>query len=176
MIEGAAEGAGLGVQFLKHLSRTRLLLHLVDVAPIDGSDPAENFRLIEKEVEKYSDGIAAKDRWLVFTKIDLLSRDQLSGIIEGVLAGIDHEGPTYHISAIAAVGTEDLCNSIQAYLREIEQADREDSDLQIRQEVHEYSLSMREKRRTRRQQNKPVDEAGDDINEHVHGEPRSLNP
>lgn len=177
LIEGAADGAGLGVQFLKHLSRTRLLLHLVDVAPMDGSDPAENFNLIEKEVRKYSDGIAAKDRWLVFTKIDVLSGDQLSGIIEKVLACIDHEGPAYRISAIAADGTADLCNNIQAYLHEldVEQADRENSDQQIRHEVHEYSLAMREKRQTRRHQNKLGDE-DDGIDEHVHGEPGSLKP
>jgi GTP-binding protein len=73
LIEGAAEGAGVGVQFLKHLARTRLLLHLIDLAPMDGSDPAEHYQVIENEVKKYSDGIAKKERWLVFTKLDVLS-------------------------------------------------------------------------------------------------------
>ena len=72
LIEGAAAGAGLGVAFLKHLARTRLLLHLLDIAPIDGSNPIDNCRLIEQELAKYSTGIAAKPRWLVFTKLDMM--------------------------------------------------------------------------------------------------------
>ena len=72
LIGGAADGAGLGVQFLKHLSRTRLLLHLVDLAPFDESDPVENFHIIERELKRYSEGIANKKRRIVFTKADLL--------------------------------------------------------------------------------------------------------
>ena len=72
LIGGAADGAGLGVQFLKHLSRTRLLLHLVDLAPFDESDPVENFHTIERELKRYSEGIANKKRRIVFTKADLL--------------------------------------------------------------------------------------------------------
>ncbi|MFT7091102.1 MAG: GTP-binding protein, partial [Candidatus Azotimanducaceae bacterium] len=88
LIEGAAEGAGLGVQFLKHLSRNRLLLHLLDIAPVDGSDPAENYRVIEKEVREYSEGIAGKDRWLVFTKLDLLPAAEAEAKMQSVLIDI----------------------------------------------------------------------------------------
>ena len=69
LIEGAAEGAGLGIRFLKHLVRTRLLLHLVDVAPYDGSDPAENVRIIARELEKFSPTLAERERWLVINKV-----------------------------------------------------------------------------------------------------------
>ncbi|MFT7688864.1 MAG: GTP-binding protein, partial [Candidatus Azotimanducaceae bacterium] len=81
LIEGAAEGTGLGVQFLKHLSRTRLLLHMVELSPADGSDPEENYKILENEVAKYSEGIAEKDRWLVFSKLDIMSEDQVDEIV-----------------------------------------------------------------------------------------------
>ena len=74
LIEGAAEGAGLGIRFLKHLERCRVLLHLIDIDPIDGTDPVENARIIISELEKYSQDLATKPRWLVFNKIDLLDK------------------------------------------------------------------------------------------------------
>ncbi len=175
LIEGAADGAGLGVQFLKHLSRTRLLLHLVDIAPMDGSDPAENFRVIENEVAKYSDGIASKDRWLVFTKMDVMPDDEAGKIIDKVLASIDHDGSSFRISAVSGEGTKKLTEAIQIYLLELaekesEASDLRDDDQKIRQEVQEYSLAQRESRRTRRQKSKEADE-DDDSDIEVHYEP-----
>ncbi|HJP52950.1 MAG TPA: Obg family GTPase CgtA, partial [Pseudomonadales bacterium] len=108
LIEGAAEGAGLGVQFLKHLSRTRLLLHLIDVAPVDGSDPGQNYKLIEQEVVRYSDGIAQKNRWLVFTKLDVLSDELADDIISEALTSIEYDGPVFRVSALLGRGTEEL--------------------------------------------------------------------
>jgi GTP-binding protein len=88
LIEGAADGAGLGVQFLKHLSRTRLLLHLIDLAPMDGSDPVENFKIIERELAKYSEGIANKERWLVLTKTDLIPKGDLETRVAEIKAAL----------------------------------------------------------------------------------------
>ena len=175
LIEGAAEGAGLGVQFLKHLSRTRLLLHLIDVAPVDGSDPGQNYKLIEQEVVRYSDGIAQKNRWLVFTKLDVLSDELADDIISEALTSIEYDGPVFRVSALLGRGTEELIHAVQAYLREqntiesdeSKQAERND---QIRQEVHDFSSAQRKIRRDRRQ--KMVEEGrDDDFDVDVHYEP-----
>ena len=130
LIEGAADGAGLGVQFLKHLSRTRLLLHLIDLAPMDGSDPVENFKIIERELAKYSEGIANKERWLVLTKTDLIPKGDLETRVAEIKAALkvdalaietldlekteldDHE---YRISAVTGDGTRQLMNDIQMH-------------------------------------------------------------
>lgn len=116
LIEGAAEGAGLGIQFLKHLSRTELLLHLVDVDPIDGSDPVKSIESILHELQKYSDELYLKPRWLVFNKIDLMLEDDLQSRIEDILERLNWQGPVYSISAVTGAGTEQLCFDIMRYL------------------------------------------------------------
>ena len=116
LIEGAAEGAGLGIQFLKHLERCGVLLHMIDVLPADGSDPAENARTIIEELGKYSDKLANKPRWLIFNKIDLVLEDELEEIMQNVTSAINWEGPTYQVSAASRTNTEALCRDIQAYL------------------------------------------------------------
>jgi GTP-binding protein len=116
LIEGAAEGAGLGIQFLKHLERCGVLLHMIDVLPADGSDPAENARTIIEELGKYSDKLANKPRWLIFNKIDLVLEDELAEIMQNVTTAIGWEGPTYQVSAASRTNTEALCRDIQAYL------------------------------------------------------------
>lgn len=172
LIEGAAEGAGLGVQFLKHLARNRLLLHLLDVAPVDGSDPIDNYRVIEKEVRAYSEGIASKDRWLVITKLDLMLPDEAEEKIQSILAAINHEGPVFRISAVSKQGTDELCYAIQEYLlelrRSVEEAEAQQAaDQKIREETHAYSLRQREMRRAQRQQaqNQTDDDDDDDDDE-----------
>ena len=118
LIEGAAEGAGLGIQFLKHLQRTRLLLHLVDIAPLDESiDPAVSVQQIASELAKYSEELAATPRWLVINKIDLLAGDVLQQRRERLLADLSWEGPVFEVSAATGEGTEALG---QAVMREIE--------------------------------------------------------
>lgn len=112
LIEGASEGAGLGIQFLKHLSRTGLLLHVVDIAPMDDSDPVESIRVIEAELEKYSDQLASKERWLVLNKIDLLPSDEAQALCDEILAKIDWQGPVYRISAANREGTDTLVKEI----------------------------------------------------------------
>lgn len=119
LIEGAAEGAGLGIQFLKHLERCGLLLHMIDVLPADGSDPAENAQVIINELGKYSDKLANKPRWLVFNKIDLVLDDELEVIKQQVLNAINWDGPVYQVSAASRTHTDALCRDIQAYLDQL---------------------------------------------------------
>ena len=119
LIEGAAEGAGLGIQFLKHLERCRLLLHVVDVLPADGSDPAENAVTIVQELEKYSEKLAGKPRWLVFNKLDLVLEDELEDVIEHVVAALDWQGPVFKIAAAGRTNTERLAADILNYIEEL---------------------------------------------------------
>lgn len=118
VIEGAAEGAGLGIQFLKHLSRTRLLVHLVDVAPYDMSDPVENVRLIEQELEKYSDDLAGRDRWLVLNKIDLLPEDEREQRCQAIIDALEWQGPVFKIAAINKTNTQALVYQIMDYMEQ----------------------------------------------------------
>ncbi len=112
LIEGASEGVGLGVQFLKHLSRTGLLLHVVDIAPMDGSDPAENVRVVERELAQYSEELANKPRWLVFNKIDLLPEDEVQPRVDEIVQQLDWKGPVFAISAAERRGTDDLMSAV----------------------------------------------------------------
>ena len=118
IIEGAAEGAGLGIQFLKHLSRTRLLLHLVDVAPLDGHDPADDVRTIEQELAKFSEELAGRPRWLVLNKIDVLPEDERQARCDEIVHTLDWQGPVYAISAAQREGTQALMYDILNYLEE----------------------------------------------------------
>jgi len=116
LIEGAADGAGLGIQFLKHLERCRLLLHVVDVLPADGSDPAENAVTIVQELAKYSKKLAAKPRWLVFNKLDLVMDDELDDVIAQVTAALEWDGPVFKIAAASRTNTERLAADILNYI------------------------------------------------------------
>jgi len=135
LIEGAADGAGLGTRFLKHLSRTRLLLHLVDVMPMDMSDPAENAVAIIREVEKYGEELATKDCWLVLNKTDLLDDEQVDEIAQSVIKALDWKGPVAKISSISGKGTQQLANDIMEYLDELNRLEREKA--QAEKEVNE---------------------------------------
>lgn len=108
LIEGASDGAGLGIRFLKHLERCRVLLHMIDLLPADGSDPVENAFIILNELEKYSDKLAHKPRWLVFNKVDLMPEDEAQEKIDEVLDALAWEGDYYCISALNRMGTKEL--------------------------------------------------------------------
>ncbi len=126
LIEGASEGAGLGVRFLKHLTRTRVLLHLVDVAPLDGSDPADSAVAIVKELARFSPTLAERERWLVLNKTDLVDEQELARIRESIVDALQWEGPVYDVSAIAGEGVDRVCGDAMTYLearREAEAAD-----------------------------------------------------
>lgn len=116
LIEGASEGAGLGIRFLKHLTRNRVLLHLVDIAPIDGSDPAEAACAVIRELERFSPALAARPRWLVLNKIDLLDADAIANCRERVVAALNWQGPVYEISAVAGMQTDVLCGDLMTHL------------------------------------------------------------
>jgi GTP-binding protein len=120
LISGAAEGAGLGINFLKHLDRTRLLLHVVDIHPLDGSDPLENMALIENELIKYSPELAAKPRWLVLNKIDLLSEEACRDFTQLLKKQLPAHIPVFEISALQRVGTTALCYALGDFLEQIE--------------------------------------------------------
>ena len=126
LIEGAAEGAGLGIQFLKHLQRTRLLLHLVDIAPIDPeADPAREVQAITAELAKFSPDLAEKPRWLVINKIDLLSEEDLAVARQMLLDELDWDGPIYEVSAATGAGTEALGHAVMQALEEMEEDEAE---------------------------------------------------
>ena len=119
LIEGAADGAGLGIRFLRHLERCRVLLHLVDIMPIDGSDPVENARVIVSELEQYSEKLAAKPRWLVFNKIDLMPEDEANELCKEIAEQLEWDGPIYQISASQSLNTKGLCNDLSDALEEM---------------------------------------------------------
>ncbi|WP_298770489.1 Obg family GTPase CgtA [uncultured Shewanella sp.] len=108
LIEGAAEGAGLGIRFLKHLERCRVLLHILDVEPIDGSCPVESARAIVKELEKHSPKLASKPRWLVINKADLMLEEELQERIDHIVSELEWKGEVFTISAYNREGTEAL--------------------------------------------------------------------
>lgn len=112
LIEGAADGAGLGIRFLKHLTRTRLLLHLVDMAPVDGSSPADAVRAISAEVEKFRGDLAERERWLVLTKRDLLADDEFDLRRQALIEELGWSGPVYSISSVARRGLDGLVQAL----------------------------------------------------------------
>jgi GTPase len=118
LIEGAAEGAGLGIRFLKHLQRTRVLLHLVDIAPPDpDADPVKDARSIVAELKKFSKDLADKPRWLVLNKIDLLPEGEAEKRCADIVRRLRWKGPTFRISGATGKGTKELT---QAVMRELE--------------------------------------------------------
>lgn len=125
IIEGASEGAGLGIQFLKHLSRTQLLLHIVDMQPYDGSDPVDEANTIVKELDSFSHELAEKPRWLVLNKSDLLDDEELKTKQDDIIQRLNWQGPVYTISAISKTGTENLAFDIMQQLELVKEQARE---------------------------------------------------
>ena len=125
IIEGASEGAGLGIQFLKHLSRTQLLLHIIDIAPFDGSDPVEEAKTIVNELDSYSHELAEKPRWLVLNKTDLIDDEELKAKQDEIVSQLNWQGPVYTISALSKKGTEQLAFDIMQQLEIDRELERE---------------------------------------------------
>ena len=139
LIEGAAEGAGLGIRFLKHLERCRILLHLVDLMPADQSDPVENAKTIINELEKYSPKLASKPRWLVFNKIDLLLEDEAEALCNDIKEALEWDGPTYQISAFQRLNLDPLCHEIMNYLENLPddvEAEDDKQDVEFSWDTH----------------------------------------
>ena len=119
LIEGAAEGAGLGIRFLKHLQRTRVLLHLIDIAPLDPeADPVKDARAIVAELKKYSKSLAAKPRWLVLNKRDLLPEKEAKARAADIVRRLRYKGPQFLISGATGEGTKELSAAVMKFLEE----------------------------------------------------------
>ncbi|MEQ1440773.1 Obg family GTPase CgtA [Fontimonas sp. SYSU GA230001] len=116
LIEGASHGAGLGIRFLKHLQRTRLLLHLVDILPPDGSDIVENIRTINAELKSFSADLGKKEQWLVFNKIDLMPESEWRALVGKVLKRLRWKGRWFAISAATKKGCDDLCEAAMSWV------------------------------------------------------------
>lgn len=170
LIEGASEGAGLGIRFLKHLTRNRVLLHLVDVAPIDGSEPADAACAVVRELERFSPALAARPRWLVLNKIDLIDADVLAACRERVVSALNWRGPVYEVSAVAGLHTDALCGDLMTHLEEQAAAMRSDPDAeqaeiaaqeQMQQEARERIADLQAARAQARTRARDVTEDDD---------------
>jgi GTPase len=129
LIEGAAEGAGLGIRFLKHLQRTRVLLHLVDIAPPDpDADPVKDARAIIGELKKFSKDLLDKPRWLVLNKIDLLPKKEADKLCADIVRRLRWKGPTYRISAVTGAGTKELMQDVMRLIEETAPPKRDDDE------------------------------------------------
>ncbi|EGQ7950800.1 Obg family GTPase CgtA [Vibrio vulnificus] len=128
LIEGAADGAGLGIRFLKHLERCRVLLHMIDIFPIDQSDPVQNALTILDELEQYSEKLANKPRWLVFNKVDLVSEEQADEIIQEVIDALGWEEQYFKISAVNRQGTKELCYKLADFMEQLPREEQEVSE------------------------------------------------
>ena len=119
LIEGAADGAGLGIRFLKHLQRTRVLLHLIDIAPPDPqADPVKDARTIVAELKKFAADLAAKERWLLINKIDLLEPKEAERRTKDIVRRLRWKGPVFMISGATGAGTQELKQAVMRYLEE----------------------------------------------------------
>jgi GTP-binding protein len=174
LIEGASEGAGLGIRFLKHLTRTRLLLHLVDMMPYDTSTPGENAQVIEQELAKFSPTLAGGDRWLILNKVDLLPEYEVDARCQEVVDHLNWDGPVFRISGLASQGTKALCAAIMDYIdghREEEKADPELAEqaegrrLEIQAQARDRIQQLADNRRSAR---KTVVSDGDDEDDDDH--------
>jgi GTP-binding protein len=126
LVEGAADGAGLGHQFLRHLTRTRLLLHMVDMAPVDvKQDPVESVETINRELEKYSEALGSQPQWLVLNKMDLVPEDIREELCNDVLERLNWQGKVFHVSGQSGEGCDQLCAEIMDFLDEMKEQELE---------------------------------------------------
>jgi GTP-binding protein len=126
LIEGAAEGAGLGIRFLKHLQRTRVLLHLVDIAPLDpAADPVKDARAIVAELKKFSADLAKKPRWLLLNKSDLLPPEEAEARAKEIVRRLRFRGRHFLISGATGVGTPELVQAVMSFLEQNQRAAEE---------------------------------------------------
>jgi GTP-binding protein len=139
LIEGASDGAGLGIQFLRHVARTSLLLHLVDIAPIEGIDVAEQVRAIERELEKFNPELLERPRWLVLNKADMLAEDERMAVAEKIIGELGWTQPWFLVSAIARENTMAVCQQVQRFFESqreasVERVEMLHGDVRLRNE------------------------------------------
>lgn len=142
LIEGAAEGQGLGIRFLRHLSRTGLLLHVIDLAPFDDHNPADGAVKLLHELEKFGSGLLDKPRWLVFNKMDLMPEEQWQPMVEETLAALSWTDPWYSVSAVDGRGTKQLCTDIMEYLEKREQEARDNPESEDQHAIKEVVFNI----------------------------------
>lgn len=167
LIEGAAEGEGLGIRFLRHLTRTRLLWHLVDCAPPDGSDPLDAIETIIEELERFSPTLAQRERWIVLNKLDLLTEEAAYELQERIREELGWEGPLYAVSAIQRQGTEALCKVAadwfeQVKIRELEEPEFAAAEKLAQEEMQRESRESIESVAERRKEIRRLREEGED--------------
>lgn len=159
LIEGAAEGAGLGIRFLKHLARCRILLHVVDIAPWDQTNPVESIDAIAGELQLFSPALAERERWLVLNKLDLLPTDEAEARCQEIVDQLEWDGPLFKISAANGEGTKELVFAIMNHLEELDQrmaADEEfaaqemESRRKLEEEARQKIQQYKEERRRQR--------------------------
>ncbi len=173
LIRGAADGAGLGIRFLKHLVRTRLLLHVVDMQPYDGSTPAQAVADIAAELEHFSPTLAGRPRWLVLNKLDLFPGEEREQVCADLIEALGWEGPVYQVSAMANEGLEVLCRDIMTWIDAQNDAEAEDEELaaqelelktQMQREAREQLIKYKEAMRAKRKAGE-VDDDEDDFDD-----------
>ena len=125
LIEGAADGVGLGALFLRHIQRTRLLLHLVEIEPLDGGDAVDQIRTIEQELGKFDAGLLDKPRWLLLNKADLIPADDARELAGRIVSELGWTAPWFIVSGLAREGTREVMLKVQAYMDERARAERE---------------------------------------------------
>jgi len=149
LIEGASDGAGLGIRFLKHLARTRVLLHLVDLAPLDESSPADAAEVIVNELLRFSPSLCERERWLVLNKSDMIPEDEREARVKEVVDRLQWEGPVYLISAISRQGTEQISHDLMRYLED--RADRLAADPAYAEELRDLDQRIEDEARAQLQ-------------------------
>ncbi|QEW05329.1 Obg family GTPase CgtA [Nitrincola iocasae] len=171
IIEGAAEGAGLGIRFLKHLARNRVLLHIVDMAPWDETTPAEAAITATKELKRFSQTLAQQPRWLVLNKLDLLPEDEQDAACQAVVDALEWQGPLYRISALNKTGLKPLTHDLQNFLDARKEAISENPELLEQEqetrriidlEARENLARLREELRAKREDDDWDDDFDDD--------------
>jgi len=171
LVEGASDGAGLGIRFLKHLTRTRLLLHLVDMAPYDGVTPQESVAIISKELSRFSPTLAGRERWLVLNKLDMLPEDEREARCQEVVDALAWMGPVYRVSALTGENTKALCQDVLQFVEEQAELLATDSEAAERErevqdamqaEARERIQALADRRRSERRAAGDADDYDDD--------------
>lgn len=142
LIEGASDGAGLGIRFLKHLARTRYLLHIVDVAPIDGSDPVQNVEVIAAELAKFSPTLARLPRWLVLNKLDQVLDEERESLCAGIVERLGWEGPVFQTSGLTGEGAMQVCYRLMEAIEEQRRAELEHPEVARQEQERRQQLEQ----------------------------------
>ena len=159
IIEGAAEGAGLGIRFLKHLARNRVLLHIVDMAPWDDITPPDAAVIAVKELAKFSQTLSEQPRWLVLNKIDMVPAEELEERCQAVIDALEWQGPVYKISALTKQGTTALTGALQDFLDKRAKAILVDPELLVQEDAMRSEVDTEAREHVNKLREKARDEA-----------------